>query len=118
MCPLYLTKFDILSHKNYKVNNWSQKIHTITPYIEFKHIEGKENILADSLPRLKTLGLYETNTPEKEGHENSKSVFNLETQMVCSVDGNQNIAKILKLMVSNINMILNRKMTFCNPILQ
>ena len=46
-----------------KVSNWSQEIHLITPYTQFDHIKGKENILADSLLRLKTLGLYKDNYP-------------------------------------------------------
>ena len=68
-----------------------QEIYTITPHIEFKHIKGKENILADSSSKLKTLGLYETNTPEKEGHEYGKSVFDLEPETVCSVDSSQKV---------------------------
>ena len=50
---------------------------------------GKENILADSLSRLTTLGLYETNMTEKEGHEYGKCVFNLEPGTECSVDSSQ-----------------------------
>ena len=53
--------------KNYKVNNQSQEIHTIAPYIGFEHLKGKENILADSLSRLKTPGLYEADKPKKNG---------------------------------------------------
>ena len=36
-------------------------MHAIPPYIEFKHIEGKENVLADSLSRLRCLGLHDDN---------------------------------------------------------
>ena len=43
----------VLSDKNDKVNNWSQQMHAITPDIEFKHIKGKDNVLMDSLSRLK-----------------------------------------------------------------
>ena len=39
--------------------NWALEIFSITPYIIFKHIKGKDNILADSLTQLKRLGLYE-----------------------------------------------------------
>ena len=39
----------------------------------------------------KTLGLYETNTPKKEGHEYNKSLFYLEPETVCSVDSNQKV---------------------------
>ena len=37
--------------KNDKVNNWSQDIHAIASYIDFEHIKGIDNILADSLLR-------------------------------------------------------------------
>ena len=51
--------------KNDKVSNWSQEMHTITLYIDFEHIKGRDNILSDSLSRLKTLGLYEAINPQK-----------------------------------------------------
>ena len=35
--------------KNTLTQNWALEIFLITPYIMFKHIKGKENILADSL---------------------------------------------------------------------
>ena len=34
------------------------------PHIEFQNIKGKENILVDSLSRLRHLGLHEDNDPE------------------------------------------------------
>ena len=45
--------------------DWSQEIHSITPHIEFKYIKGKENVLADSLSRLRCLGLHDDNDPKK-----------------------------------------------------
>ena len=62
-----LCKFVHSVMKNNMVNNWSQESHTITPYIEFEHIKGREIILADSLSRLKSLGFYETNMPKEKG---------------------------------------------------
>ena len=44
-----LQKFVYSLTKTIKVDNWSQEIHSITPHIEFEHIKGKENVLADSL---------------------------------------------------------------------
>ena len=61
-----LWKYIYSAMKNNKVNNWSQEIHAITPYINFEHINGKENILADSLSQLWTLGLYKANEPIKK----------------------------------------------------
>ena len=52
-----------------KVNNCPQEIHVITSYIDFKHTKEKENVLEDSLWRLRHLGLYEDNDPEKTGHK-------------------------------------------------
>ena len=43
-----LHKFIYPITKNDQVNNWSQEIHSITPYIQFEHIRGKENVLADT----------------------------------------------------------------------
>ena len=60
-----LYKFIYSVTKNDQVNNWSQELHSITPYINFKHMKGKENVLADSLSRLKCLGLYKDNDCEK-----------------------------------------------------
>ena len=59
-----LCKFIYSVMKNDKVNNLSQEIHVITPYINFEHIKGKENVLANSLSRLQTLGLYKANEPK------------------------------------------------------
>ena len=64
--PCILTQIYLFSYKNDKVNNWSQGIHTITPYRDFDHIKGKENELADSLSNLRTLGLCEANEPKKK----------------------------------------------------
>ena len=75
--------------RNNKVNNWSQ-IHSIIPHNEFEHIKGKEDILADSLSRLKTLGLYENNGPEKPGHEYGESIFNFNLETACNVDTSHN----------------------------
>ena len=35
--------------KNLLTQNWALEIFSITPYIAFKHIKGKDNILANSL---------------------------------------------------------------------
>ena len=42
-----LFKFIYSVMRNDKVNNWSQEIHAITPFIDFEQIKGKENILVD-----------------------------------------------------------------------
>ena len=43
----------------------------------------------NSLSRLKTLGMYKTNIPEKERNKYGKSFFNSEKEMVCSEDSKQ-----------------------------
>ena len=45
--------------KNVLTQNWALEIFTISLYITFQHITGKDNILADSLSHLQCLGLYE-----------------------------------------------------------
>ena len=75
-----LHKFIYSVMENGKVNNWSQEIHAITPYIDLKHIKEKENILADSWSWLQTLSLYEVNEPKKEGHKYSKIHFQFRTR--------------------------------------
>ena len=62
-----LSKFMYSVTKNGSVSNWSQEIHAITPYTDFEHTKGKENVLVDTVSRLRTLGLYKVNEPEKEG---------------------------------------------------
>ena len=64
-----LQKFVHSITKNDKVNNWSQEIHVITPHIEFEHIKGKNNVLADSLSWLRCLDLHDDNDPEWPGQE-------------------------------------------------
>ena len=81
-----LHKFIYSVTKNDKLKNWSQEIYSITTCINFKHNKGKENMLADSLLRLKCLGLFENNGPEKQEYENGKSIFDTDVDTVCNVD--------------------------------
>ena len=53
-------------------------MHAITPHIEFKHTKGKENVLVDSLSRLRYLGLHNDNYPEETGQEHGKSIFDID----------------------------------------
>ena len=52
---------------NNKVNNWGIELSNFN--IEFQHIKGKCNILADALSRLKRLGAYTAQEPEPYGRE-------------------------------------------------
>ena len=49
--------------------NWALEIFSITPYITFKHIKGKDS--ADSLTRLQRTGLYEK-CPNEEGNQDQE----------------------------------------------
>ena len=53
----------------------SQEIHSIIPHIEFEHIKGKENVLANTLSRVRYLGLHEDNNPEDSGHNYGKLIW-------------------------------------------
>ena len=92
-----LWKFVYSVTKTDKENNWSQKIHAIIPHIESKHIKGKENILANSLSRLRWLGLHDDNDLEKPGQEYGKSIFDMDGNMVNSTDGNENSNNTFKI---------------------
>ena len=88
-----LCKFIYSVTKNDKVNNWSQEIYAIPSYINFQHIKGKENMLVDSLSRLKCLGLHEGNGLEKLGYEYGKFIFDTDKDRVCNDDIRQNVDK-------------------------
>ena len=78
----FLQKFIYSITRNDKANNWSHEIKSIATYIDFEHINGKENILANTLSRLQTLDLYEDNDPEKPGHEYGKCIFYFDVETV------------------------------------
>ena len=75
--------------KNDKVNNLLQEIHAITSHIDFEHIKVRENLLEDSLSRLKTLDLYEANDPEELEREYGKSIFDIDSEIICNVNISQ-----------------------------
>ena len=81
-----LCKFIYSAMKNDNVINWLLEIHAITPYIEFEHIKGRDNILLGILTRLKTLSLYEANDPNEPGSEYDKSMFASYPKIICDVD--------------------------------
>ena len=62
--------------KNALTQNWAWEIFSITPYITFKHIKGKDNILADSLTQLQRLGLYEKCPCEEDNQDEVITIFN------------------------------------------
>ena len=72
--------------KNDKVNNWSQEMHAITPHIESEHIKGKNNVLVDSLSRLRHFGVHDYNDPEEPGQEYRKSIFETNENIIYSLD--------------------------------
>ena len=53
-------------------------MHALTPHIEFEHVNGKENVKADSLSRLRCLALHDDNDTEEPGQEYGKYIL---TQM-------------------------------------
>ena len=77
--------------KNDKVNNCSHEIHSITPHIEFEHIKRKKNVLAESLSRLRCVGLHDDNDPEEPGQEHGKSIFDAHKNTVNSIKSDQNM---------------------------
>ena len=63
-----LAKFIDGMTKNNKVNNWTMECHAICKSITFDYIEGKKNVLCDSLTRIQYFHLYEDKNAEKPGH--------------------------------------------------
>ena len=61
-------------------------MHVITPHIDFEHIKGKDNVLGDSLSRLRHLGLLDDNDTEKPGLEYGKSIFDTDENIINSLD--------------------------------
>ena len=70
---LPLKKFLRKMTLNNMVNNWSTEIESFN--INFVHISGKANILADTLSRLIDTDPDLKQQPELEGHEFSKYCF-------------------------------------------
>ena len=70
---LLLKKFPRKMTLNNTVNNWSTEIESFN--INFVHISGKANILADTLSRLIDTDPDLKQQPELEGHEFSKYYF-------------------------------------------
>ena len=64
-------------------------------------------MLADSLSRLRYLGLHEDNDPEKSAYKYGKSIFDTDKNTVCSVDCNQN--KNTEFEIDDIKYCLNEK---------
>ena len=62
-----LCKFLSGKTMNNKVNNWGIELSNFQ--IEFQHIRGKHNVMADALSHVKRLGLYTPQEPEPNGRE-------------------------------------------------
>ena len=62
-----LCKFLSGKTMNNKVNNWGSELSNFQ--IEFQHIRGKHNIMADALSCVKRLGLYTPQEPKPSGRE-------------------------------------------------
>ena len=73
---------------NNTVNNWSTEIESFN--IDFVHISGKTNILADTLSRLIDTDPDLKQQPELEGHEFSKYCF----ETLCKARGSVSDKKI------------------------
>ena len=61
--------------------NWALEIFLITPYTTFKHINGKDNILTDSITQLQRLGLYKK-CPHEEDKQNQEVTTSDEVESI------------------------------------
>ena len=102
-----ICKFVYSVTKNDKVDNWSQDIHAITPYIDFEHIKGRDNILVESISRLKTLGLYKANDPNGQEVNMANLFFDTCSETICDFDINQHSSKELE--IKGIKYLIDEK---------
>ena len=58
----------------------------ITSYITFKHIKGKDNILADSVIQLQRLGLYEKCPHKEDDQDQEITIFDKGESIKVAVD--------------------------------
>ena len=70
---LPLKKFLLKNTLNSKVNNWAVELETFN--IQFEHISGIQNTLADTLMRIVRIDPDMEPVPEKEGYEFGYSCF-------------------------------------------
>ena len=61
--------------KSTLTQNWALEIFLITPYITFKHIKGKDKILADSFTQLQRLCLYEKCPHDEDDQDQEITIF-------------------------------------------
>ena len=94
-----LQKFIYSVIKNDKLNNGSHEIQSITPHIDFKHIKGKENMLVDSLSRLRCLCLHEDNHSENSD-EYGKSIL---TQIKIKIQ--YVVLKVIKIQTTDLKLM-------------
>ena len=68
-----LEKFLLKNTLNSKVNNWAMELEAFN--IQFDHIKGSNNVLADTLSHLVVIDPDTPLTPEGQGYEFSYAVF-------------------------------------------
>ena len=102
---LPLKKFLRKMTLNNTVNNWSTEIESFN--INFIHISGKANIIADTLSRLIDTDPDLKQQPELEGHEFSKYCF----ETLPKARGSVSHAKI----VGNTAEVCEIQITYDNP---
>ena len=59
---------------NIKVNSWGTEMARMS-HVKLKHIKGTATSLADHIPRLKSMGLYDSLNHEQHGKECGHEVF-------------------------------------------
>ena len=72
-----------------------------TPYKDFEHTKGRDNILADSLSGLKTLGFYKVSDPGEPGSKYDKSILTQNQKLYVMSILSNTVTGNLKLQVLN-----------------
>ena len=88
--------------KNTLTQNWALEIFSVTPYITFKHIKGKDNILADILTQLQRPGLYEK-CPHEEDDWDQEITISDEGECIKVVADQESFAPLDPNMILSVN---------------
>ena len=70
-------------------------------------MKWKNNVLADSLSRMRCLGLHDNNDPDKPGQEYGKLIFETDENIMHSLDDDQKSADQFK--INTQQCILDKK---------
>ena len=63
-----LQKFIYANTTNNRLTAWAQDLSALTPYIDFEHLKGTQNLLSDAILRIKRFSLYNEIPSTSDSH--------------------------------------------------